>query len=156
MAPLALGDVWILGGVCYSFATGKRRTVPLLEAVLDPVLSQPAGPRFIAGDLNLETRDLPQAQLLRATGFVEVQDLHVPRTSQEVEVTCKGKTRKDYVFISPELQAAFINARVDPTFWADHSVVSAKFCMYTKGTDSFLLLAPADPKAFTGGGHPSG
>ena len=120
MASFLVGDVWILGGVCYGFATDKSRTGPILDAVLDRALSQPAGPRFLAGDWNLDA-------LLRARGFVEVQDLRAAVTGQAPEPTCKGKTRKDFLFVSPELQATFKTARIDPTFWPDHSVVSASF-----------------------------
>ena len=127
MASFLLGDLWILGGVCYGFATDKCRTGPILDAVLDRILSQPSGPRFVAGDFNLEIQDLPQAQVLRSRGFIDVQDLRTARTGVGVDVTCKGKTRKDFLFISPELQAAFVDAKVDPTYWADHSVVSATF-----------------------------
>ena len=121
------GDVWILGGVCYGFATDKSRTGPILDAVLDRIFSQPVGPRFVAGDWNLEVQELPQLALLRARGFIDIQDLRAARTGEAVEPTCKGKTRKDFLFVSPELQATFLAASVDPTFWPDHSVVSASF-----------------------------
>ena len=49
------------------------------------------------------------------------------RTGHAAEATCKGKTRKDFLFVSPELQATFLEARIDPTFWPDHSLVSASF-----------------------------
>ena len=127
VASFLVGDVWILGGVCYGFATDKSRTGPILDAVLDRIFSQPVGPRFVAGDWNLEVQELPQLALLRARGFIDIQDLRAARTGEAVEPTCKGKTRKDFLFVSPELQATFLAASVDPTFWPDHSVVSASF-----------------------------
>ena len=57
VASFLVGDVWILGGVCYGFATDKSRTGPILDAVLDRILSQPVGPRFVAGDWNLEVQE---------------------------------------------------------------------------------------------------
>ena len=87
VASFLAGDIWILGGVCYGFATDKSRTEPVLDAVIDRVLSQPVGPRFLAGDWNLELHELPQLALLRARGFVEIQDLRAARTGQEVEPT---------------------------------------------------------------------
>ena len=128
-ASFLVGDLWILGGVCYGFATDKARTGPILDSVLDRILSQLVGPRFIAGDWNLELHELPQFPLLRSRGFVDIQDLHAARSGQAVQPTCKGKTRKDFLFVSPELQAIFLEARVDPTYWADHSVVSATFAL---------------------------
>ena len=124
-----MGDVWIFGGVCYGFATDKARTGPILDAVLDRVLSQPVGPRFVAGDWNLELQDLPQLSLLRARGFIEVQDLKAARTGQVVEPTCKGKTRKLLVYITRIAVDIFGCARVDPKYWADHSIVSASFAL---------------------------
>ena len=81
MASFLVGDIWILEGVCYGFATEKSRTGPVLDAVLDRVLSQPAGPRFVAGDWNLELHELPQFPLLRARGFLEIQDLRAAITA---------------------------------------------------------------------------
>ena len=90
----------------------------------------------------MEIQDLPQAQVLRSRGFIDVQDLRTARTGVGVDVTCKGKTRKDFLFISPELQAAFVDAKVDPTYWADHSVVSATFALPREHVPFFVWRQP--------------
>ena len=88
---------------------------------------QPAGPRFVAGDLNLLLHKVPQLARLQCHGFVEIQDLRAARQGVSPEVTCKNSSRKDFLFVSPELQEMFLACKVDPTYWADHSVVSASF-----------------------------
>ena len=142
VASFLVADLWILGGVCYGFATDKARTAPLLDSVVDRVLAQPSGPRFLAGDWNLEMHELPQLSRLRAHGFVEVQDLRALLTGVLPEVTCKGCTRKDYLFISPELQTMFLQATVDDTFWADHAVIFATFQAAKDSIPRFVWRMP--------------
>ena len=142
VASFLVADLWILGGVCYGFATDKARTSPLLDSVIDRVLAQRSGPRFLAGDWNLEMHELPQLSRLRAHGFVEVQDLRAALTGVVPEVTCKGCTRKDFLFISPELQAMFRQACVDSTFFADHAVVSASFQAAKDSIPRFVWRMP--------------
>ena len=142
VAGFLIGDVWITGGVCYGYATSKARTGPILDAVIDRVLSQPTGPRFIAGDWNLELHELPQAALLASRGFVEVQDLRAARSGFAPEATCKSCTRKDFVFLSPELQALFCDAFVDCTYWADHALVAAKLTIPSESIPRFVWKQP--------------
>ena len=127
VAAFLIEDVWVLGGVCYGFATDKGRTQSILDAVVDRVLAQASGPRFVAGDWNLEIHELPQARRLLDRGFVEIQDLRAARFGIAPECTCKNATRKDFVWISPELQPAFVGASVDPSFWPDHALLAAQF-----------------------------
>ena len=127
VASFLIADSWVLGGVCYGFATDVHRSFPLIDAVLDRVLSQSVGPRFLAGDLNMLLHKLPQLARLHSHGFVEVQTLRAARHGIAPEVTCKNSSRKDFLFISPELQDMFLSCKVDPSYWADHSVVSASF-----------------------------
>ena len=62
VASFLLNDVWILGGVCYGFATDKGRTSPILDAVIDRVLAQPARPALCCGRL-----EPPDARITSST-----------------------------------------------------------------------------------------
>ena len=83
-------------------------------------------------------RKLPQLSRLHRHGFVEVQTLRAARHGIAPEVTCKNSSRKDFLFISPELQEMFLSCKVDPSYWADHSVVSASF----RATSVALTASP--------------
>ena len=80
-----------------------------------------------SGDWNLEPHQFPQIDRLRQQGFIDVQDLRYARLGVPPEATCKRSTRKDFSFVSPELQAMFQTACVDCTYWADHAAVLATF-----------------------------
>ena len=143
VANFLIGDFWLLGGVAYGFATDRARTLPILDALLDRVLAQRTGPRFVSGDWNLEPHQFPQFDRLRQEGFIDVQDLRFAKFGVPPEATCKGTTRKDFLFISPELQALFQNAVVDDTYWADHSMVSASFKYTGEEVPRFHWRMPA-------------
>ena len=87
-----------------------------------------SGPRYLAGDLNHDLDNLPVLQRLQALHFVEVQDLFQSRTGIAPKATCKGRTRRDYLFLSPELATLFVDVTIDPHAWADHATIVAKFC----------------------------
>ena len=93
-------------------------------------------------DWNLELHELPQTRSLLSKGFVEIQDIRSSRQGIAPEVTCKNRTRKDFVFVSAELLALFVDAQVDPTYWADHSVVSARFRLPDAYVHRFTRRAP--------------
>ena len=91
------------------------------------LMYQSHGPRFLAGDFNLLPSEL-HLELLdqwRALGFREVQDIFWERAGIEPRPTCKHCTRKDYLFLSPELQEALVSFHLDDTIFPDHSVLSA-------------------------------
>ena len=142
VASFLVADCWILGGVCYGFATDTHRSFPLIDAVVDRVLAQPTGPRFVAGDLNLLLRKVPQLARLHSHGFAEIQDIRAARQGILPENTCKNSSRKDFLFVSPELQEMFMGCRIDPTFSADHSLVSATFRLSRSHIPRFIWRTP--------------
>ena len=150
VASFLISNFWVLGGVAYGFATDKARTLPILDALLDRVLAQRTGPRFISGDWNLEAHQLPQFARLRQQGFIEVQDLRYALTGVPPAETCKRATRKDFLFISPELQAMFQTAYVDSTYWADHAAVLATFRYGGEDVPRFHWRMPARRTAAPG------
>ena len=127
-----LHDVWVTGIVLYGTPTGpthpraKETTNSLLQLAVQRV-SQSHGPRFVAGDWNHDLSALPAVDELLSLGFVEAQDLHFQRSGQLPKPTCRLKTRRDFLFLSPELQRMFIGCEVFHDHWPDHSSVVARF-----------------------------
>ena len=127
IASFLVGTVWVLGAVIYGLPVAPRATEVLLEAVTRRVILQGTGPRFIAGDFNLQPQALSHAQVWAEHGFFDVQDLWHQRTGVLPQVTCKNATRKDYVFVSAELQPLLREVTVDPAWFPDHSLLMATF-----------------------------
>ncbi len=97
-----------------------------------------SGPRFIAGDFNHEISTLPCNALVEASAFRDVQDLQFEQTGIPPRATCKNKTRRDYLLVSPELQGLFAKCEVIDDAWPDHSPVVATF----RGGSSQLVRFP--------------
>ena len=128
-----LRNFWLSGVVVYGTPVGpthpnaKDTTDGLLQAAIHRI-AQSHGPRFLAGDLNHDLRSLQSISELLALGFREVQDLHFERSGFSPKATCRGKTQRDFIFVSPELVPLFTSCTVDPHAWTDHSSVVATFC----------------------------
>lgn len=142
-------DSWTFGAVVYGFPEGKTHPHALsrTEALLDFAmqrLSMTPGPRFLAGDFNFEPDTLSATQSLRAQGWVEVQDLHHARTGAAIVNTCKGVTRKDHLWLSPELALAFRTLFVCDDHFADHAVLHAVFAGGTSHLERFVWPCPKE------------
>lgn len=126
-------DVWITGGIVYGepdsqlYPQHESNNQLLLHTIVSQVCGLAAGPRFVAGDWNCSVDSLPAFDLLRNYGFRDIQDIAWGRWGQSIQATCKHKTRKDYCFLSPELQALLISCEVLPDVWPDHAVLQARF-----------------------------
>lgn len=123
---------WISGSVVYGYPEGRthqnalQKTEDMLDFAFQRMSAQP-GPRFLAGDWNFTPDSLHITSRLRAAGWVEVQDhLHM-LTGKPIENTCKGATRKDHLWLSPELALGFVDLSIDHEVFADHAVLIAKF-----------------------------
>ncbi len=124
--------LWITGCTVYGTPKGgthsnaREKTDQLLHLCVDRVLDA-VGPRFVAGDWNHDLEKLTAATRLHDLGFVEIQDLHYLRTGVAQQATCRLKTRRDFLFLSPELACLFRSCRVDDNIWPDHSAVIGTF-----------------------------
>ena len=96
------------------------------------------GPRYLAGDFNHDVDNIPVLQRLEAMHFVEVQDLWHMRSGIAPVATCKGRTRRDLLYVSHELAAMLVGVKVDPLKWADHAEVIATF----RGTGDAIRRYP--------------
>ena len=125
-------DVWVSGVTVYGVPIGpthpqaRAATGELLDAAITRLQCM-HGPRFLAGDLNHDLDKLSVLQRLSAMHFVEAQDLFQTRSGIVPKATCKGKTRRDFLFLSPELAALFVDVRINYDLWADHATLVARF-----------------------------
>ena len=138
-----LHGLWVSGVTMYGTPTGpthpraKATTNALLSAAVLRI-SQSHGPRYLCGDWNHDLDSLPAADMLHSLGFVEVQQLHFMKTGISPKPTCKLKTQRDFMFISPELQSIFVSCEVHHDMWPDHSPVVTWF----KGGSHELVRFP--------------
>ena len=138
---------WVSGAVVYGFPEGKvhpnakARTSAILDFAFDQLQLRP-GPRFLCGDWNYTVDCLDLVPRLRDAGWIEVQDLHAARTGMPPVMTCKGVSRKDFLYLSPELALSFMDLAVCQNTFADHAVLVAKFAGGTKHLERFLWPCP--------------
>ena len=79
---------------------------------------------------------------MRHRGWVEVQDLCLSRIGRPIVNTCKGATRKDYLWLSPELALGFLDLHVDSETFADHAVLVASFAGGRAHLERFVWPCP--------------
>lgn len=131
-----MGERWIVGGTVYGYAEQpnsiptRERTTKLLATISQQVVYGQKGPRFLSGDWNQDLAKLEIARQWEAEGWVELQQYAKERWGQEVQVTCKGVTTKDFVYISPELRSRLVEVKVDDTWFPDHAILYGVFDTY--------------------------
>ena len=124
---------WVKVGVFYGFAKDAHtkatqdRTDELLANLTQRIVLASQGYRVIMGDFNCLTDAIPQFAIWRSHGFQELQELALHRWQRPIENTCKGKSVKDHVWVSPELASKLIEVHTDATFFADHALVYGRF-----------------------------
>ena len=127
-----INDLWVSGITVYGTPVGpthpgaRETTEALLRAAIKRVI-QAVGCRFIGGDFNCDHDTSPAIAQLRALGFQDVQDLQFKLNGKLPQATCRGRTRRDFLFVSPELAVRFLECRVDDTLWPDHAAVFGVF-----------------------------
>ena len=120
---------WISGGVCYGYA--YRSHTPEVQLATNALLSQltsqivhgSSGPRFCAGDWNQPPDVLEEPKIWEQQGFLDLQTWAFQKFGIRPSVTCKGSTRKDFCFISPELQQLLLSVHLDSSLFSDHAVL---------------------------------
>lgn len=128
-----IDDVWLSGGVVYGepeshlYPDRLRHTEALLQAVVGTIGFLSSGPRFVAGDWNVHFGELPVFDLLARAGFRDLQELAEERWGIVPKPTCKHRTRKDFCFISPELQSLLLHVSVVSDVWPDHAILQGHF-----------------------------
>ena len=104
-----INNVWVSGAVMYGYPQGKThqnaqsRSIEILDFLIDHMTQVATGPRYLCGDLNHEMDQLPNLHRLLDLGWKEAQDLEHLLNGSLPQHTCKGCTRKDMLWLSPEL-----------------------------------------------------
>lgn len=125
-------DMWITGGVVYGEPPGlshpyaKEHNEILLQEVIEAVTNV-RGLRFVAGDWNFQHGSLDAFQTLSQYGFQDLQTIAEEKWGWRTRPTCKGVSRKDFSYISPELRDLLIDVKITDDIWADHSVLAGVF-----------------------------
>ena len=126
-------DVWLTGGVVYGepdsqhYPSRMKHNEALLQAVVSSVAFLSSGPRFVGGDWNVFADELPVFSTLAELGFKDLQDVAFERWGIRPSPTCKNRTRKDFCYISPELQQLLVNVEVLHDVWPDHAILQGSF-----------------------------
>ena len=126
-------DMWVTGGTVYgepdssSYPFQKTNNEALLHHVANHVCHLSRGPRYVAGDWNVAPDSLPVFAQLEAAGFRDLQDIALSQWGVPVQHTCKQATRKDFCFVSPELQQLLLAVHVDQDIFPDHAVLWGEF-----------------------------
>ena len=133
-AVFLVHNTWIAGGVCYGYAKDsdspavQENTNKLLQEVARQVMQGFAGPAFIAGDFNQTPGVLAETVRWEQKGWRDVQTWAAERFGINPGVTCQFTTRKDFVYLSPELQALLASCSNSFDRWPDHSTLMGLFC----------------------------
>ena len=143
-ASFHVGSTWITGGVCYGYAWQsesqqvKDNTHALLSHLVEVVMHGVPGPKFIAGDFNQLEGQLPITQNLEQAGWQEIQNFAFRHWQVLPGPTCQHKTRKDFLYISPELQQHVLAVSNEFDRFPDHSTLLASM--------SFPCPLPKEPR----------
>lgn len=148
MGAFNIGPIWLHGGVCYGHAQRAQaadvmeQTDAILAIATHRLVYQTRGYRFICGDFNQDYNVLPQTHIWESMGWKEVQCLQKQHHGTPEQPTCKSKTRKDFIYVSPELARLFDEASVTNHIYPDHGVLLANFKIPTLGDPINLWRKP--------------
>lgn len=132
-STVLIGGRWIKIGTLYGYANApttrntRNNTDKLLEQLVQRIGIESHGCRIICGDWNQEYGVLPQQNILESLGFVEIQKYASYKWNRPIAPTCKGKTVRDYMFVSSELLPWLESVETDDTIFADHAILYGKF-----------------------------
>ena len=135
VTAVCIQGTWIKVGICYGYAhchnslATRQKTDDLLGHVVKKIALESNGPRIIMGDFNQPYGLLPQEDILRACGFVEIQQFGSFKWNRAPRPTCRSVTTKDFVWISPELIPLLDDIYMDDSLFPDHSVLAGNFRM---------------------------
>lgn len=133
VAGFAAGQRWISGGVVYGHAAHpeslatRSLTNQICSHVTTRLIDHATGLRFITGDFNQPDGALQSMQKWADLGWVNVQSWAAQVLNKPIQYTCKNKTTKDHLFVSPELAMYLLDVEVDNTWFPDHAILYAKF-----------------------------
>lgn len=116
---------------------GKKTDV-ICNHVTKRLLRQSQGLQFIGGDFNQPDGALDNMTQWADAGWVNVQSWACQKLGKAIQVTCKQKTTKDHLYVSPQLAMYLKDVEVQHDWFADHSILIARF--YPLGSPPLLPL----------------
>lgn len=130
-ASFMVGQTWITGAVVYGYAWNhasaevRENTNELLREASRIISSDLPGLKFIAGDFNQLEGILPETKEWESKGWCDIQTLASKRWNIQPGPTCKHKTRKDFIYMSPALQELVTSVSNEFDRFPDHSTLMA-------------------------------
>ena len=147
-ASFMVGQTWITGAVVYGYAWNhasaevRENTNDLLREAARIISSDLPGMKFIAGDFNQLEGILPETKEWESKGWVDIQTLAERRWKIKPGPTCKHKTRKDFIFMSPALQKLVTSVSNEFDRFPDHSTLMAMLTMPSHDPTQFVWPKP--------------
>ena len=126
-----------------TYANSMDLTAALLDTVSQELIYGMSGPRFVAGDFNVNPGDLPAFKLWEDAGWREAQLWAFERSGQTPMPTCKGATFRDHVWLSPELLQWCESVHCLPDVFCDHAVAQAIVQIPTSTSWQFVWPMPS-------------
>ena len=148
MSTFLHNEIWISGAVVYAYAAQanttkvRQQTDELLTVATERIVRNMTGCRFIMGDFNQLHGSLTQTCLWENLGWKEVQCLHQERNGCPILATCKQRTTKDFIWISPEMQQHLRTVEVVDNLFPDHSALVAHFWPFGKAETIYKWRKP--------------
>ena len=105
----------------------KQNTDQICQHVLKRLLHHSPGMRFKAGGFNQPDGNLPSMLQLKDPGWINAQQWAYEKLGKPIRPTCKSKTVKDHLYISPELAEHLLDVEVMNDWFPDHALLAAKF-----------------------------
>ena len=140
---------WIHAACFYGYAyraesTEVRQiTDSLLSHITHRIVHALRGKRVIVGDFNQTEGNLQQTEIWKSMGWKEIQIINQQMTGQPIVATCKQRTTKDFVWISPELQPYFESVETTELYM-DHTVLCAHFRPFGSPTKTPIWRKPGE------------
>ena len=104
-------------------------THDILTTLTEELVEGQQGLRVIAGDFNADIVDFDCIRTWFAKGWVELQHYALQAWGRPLEPTCKGKTFRDFVFLSPERLPFLQSVHMNHELFPDHSALFGRFSL---------------------------
>eukprot|EP00435_Cladocopium_sp_Y103_P065405 s797_g27.t1 len=130
-ATFQVGNYFVAGAVVYGFAAHadtkevQAQTNQLLVEVSRQVVDSYPGPAFVAGDFNQSPGVLPEQIEWERRGWCDIQTWIHKNFGIAPGHTCRYRTRKDYIMLSPAMQTLLLRGSNEYDRWPDHSSLMA-------------------------------
>eukprot|EP00438_Fugacium_kawagutii_P009864 Skav229361 [mRNA] locus=scaffold3209:151155:155840:- [translate_table: standard] len=143
-----VGEHWVHGGIAYGYSFQSDssavcdETDRLLQELTRQVEPHLRGLKFFGGDFNQHPGRLSECRIWEEWGYREVQDIAYELWGVPPGPTCRKTSRKDFLYLSPDLQRLITAVVNRDDLFPDHSVLFAKFQWPSKPKTPFQWRMP--------------